>query len=478
MKRLRSASFAVVSRLATAIALAGIVDAARPRYGGTLRIETSAALRTRDPATPPVDDADAVARARLLPSVFETLVAPDPAGGVRPALASAWETDPAATRWRFRLRRGVTLHDGTTLEPSDAAAAVRASDPTWTVTSDADAITVHTASPLSNLLWRLTEPERAVVIRRSQGSAVGSGPFAIEQLDAGRRLVLRAHDDHWAGRPFVDRVQIEMGRGSADQLVSLQVGRADLVSVGPQDVRRLAQRALRTSASQPLYLVALMFEPNRPAASGETVRRALALSIDRATMWSVLLQRQGAVAATVLPQWLSGYAPLLATKYDRPLARSLTGSIPADRRVLTLRCDAGDPLMRSIADRIVVDAREAGLAIQLDWAQPPTLRPIDVRLIRLNLDGPTPQRAMNAVARALRPPVRRLLPVNLPDAGDPLEMVFRFEHALLDRHVIVPLVHLPELYGVGARIESWDGPIVLPWGGWDLASVWLRPDKP
>ena len=54
----------------------------------------------------------------------------------------------------------------------------------------------------------------------------------------------------------------------------------------------------------------------------------------------------------------------------------------------------------------------------------------------------------------------------------------RVERALLENGVIVPLVHAPELFGLGARVDSWNGPIVLPSGAWDLANVWIGPTGP
>jgi len=60
-----------------------------------------------------------------------------------------------------------------------------------------------------------------------------------------------------------------------------------------------------------------------------------------------------------------------------------------------------------------------------------------------------------------------------PEPGEPLDTVLRTERALLERSVIVPLVHVPELYAVSPRVEAWNGPAVLASGPWNLANVWL-----
>src|SRR4051812_27384819 len=55
--------------------LVATMHAARPRYGGTLRVETEAAIHSYDPAIDPVDTAERAGRAHLIPLVFESLVA-------------------------------------------------------------------------------------------------------------------------------------------------------------------------------------------------------------------------------------------------------------------------------------------------------------------------------------------------------------------------------------------------------------------
>ncbi len=469
--------------VASAILLGGIGAAARPRYGGTLRVETQAVLRTIDPGAAPVDASDAAVRARLLPIVFETLVAQDPGGGLRPLLAVSWESDAQATRWRFQLRPDVTLHDGTRLDPARIATVLRTrGDDTWRVSSTSDAIVIAADRALPDLPWELTDLRYAIAVRRSTGELAGSGPFRIDRLEPGRlepgRLSLRANDDYWGGRPFVDAVQIEMGPALPDQLTHLEVGSSDIVALDARDVRRVAQRGLRIVESRPIELVALVFDVSRMAPASDTMRRALGLAIDRAAICTVLLQRHGQPAPALLPQWLSGYAPLLAGASGRAQARSLVSALPPPQRALTLRVDPADALARAIADRIAVDARDAGLAVRVDAPDALAPRP-DVRLVRIRLEAKSPERALAGAIAALGPRAAALTALDAPpQAGAPLADVLRFERSLIEQHAIVPVVHLAEVYALNARVGSWNGPIVQPTGAWDLANVWLGADKP
>ena len=84
-----------------------------------------------------------------------------------------------------------------------------------------------------------------------------------------------------------------MARGYRDQTIDLELAKADLVEISIGDARRAAQRPLRTWTSAPAELVALVFERGRAAAEDARTREAVALSIDRAAIQNVLLDRQG-----------------------------------------------------------------------------------------------------------------------------------------------------------------------------------------
>src|SRR5206468_7433467 len=101
----------------------------------------------------------------LIPLIFESLVAPDADGGLRPALAVSWEHDDRNIRWRFRLRPAVRLHDGSVLQPPQVAAVLGAQEGAWKVGSSGDAIVIETDRPHPELPWELGAPRFAIVAR-------------------------------------------------------------------------------------------------------------------------------------------------------------------------------------------------------------------------------------------------------------------------------------------------------------------------
>src|SRR5262249_7629766 len=153
--------------------------------------------------------------------------------------------------------------------------------------------------------------------------------------------------------------------------------------------RRLEQRGLRILMSQPVQLVALTIEETHGSSPDDRTRASLALAVDRPAICGVLLQRRCEPAFTLLPEWLSGYASVLASHEGGSPRRSvatppaaMTPAAPR-QRPLSLRLDSADPVARLLAERIVVDAREAGVTLAIE---PPGLAPRpDLRLMSLRL---------------------------------------------------------------------------------------------
>jgi len=443
----------------------GAAGATRPHYGGRLRVEMQAAPNSLDPTAPERYAPYAVARARIAELTFDRLVRLDANAQPQPQLATAWQHDAGYKRWEFQLRPGVKLHDGSPLTPQIVAEALAAANFAWRVRATADTVIVESDSPLPGLLADLATT-RYSIVKRDGDRLIGSGPFRLAQWQPGQRAALTASEDYWGGRPYLDGVEIQMGRSLRDQQIDLQTGRADVVEVAPDQVRRSAQAGLRVAQSQPVDLVALVFTPGAPAADDARRREALARSLDRAAIATVLLQRQGEPAASLLPQWMSGYAFLFPAAPDLARARQLRAELPA-ALPLTLAFDSADPLGQAIAERIALDAREAGLTVRA-FGEMMSARPgnADVRLVRVRLGSPDPGAALAEAAAALdlAPPARGA------GLADP-QQLYESERALLEDFRVVPLFHLPEACALSPRVHDWKEE---PAGDWRLEDVWVE----
>ena len=50
-----------------------------------------------------------------------------------------------------------------------------------------------------------------------RNSLSGTGPFRVARWEAGKAATLTAHERHWKGRPYLDSIEIQMGRTPRDQ---------------------------------------------------------------------------------------------------------------------------------------------------------------------------------------------------------------------------------------------------------------------
>jgi hypothetical protein len=268
---------------------------------------------------------------------------------------------------------------------------------------------------------------------------------------------LVANEEHWAGRPYLDGIDIEVQSLPRDRLLDLELDRADLVELPSSEVRRAAQRGLRVWSSAPVELLAL-----RAGMEDVNLREALALSVDREAIHSVLLQRQGEVAAGLLPNWLSGYSFLFSPVRDPAKAGRLVSGNPR-RKPVELGYEAGDRLCQAVAERIALDARAA--RIPLRPVALPAAEGAAVRLVRLPLGSTDAGRALASIAAALAlPPTANL--------ATPLAL-YAAEAALLADFRVIPLVHLPETWAAGKKVHFTGGRPVLPDGELRLGDVWL-----
>jgi len=275
------------------------------------------------------------------------------------------------------------------------------------------------------------------------GMADLSAAFNVTRWEAGRRAVFAADDNAKGGRPFVDGVDVQMGRPQRER--AIEFGRADLVELTPADLRR-PQVAPRLWTSQPVRIITLVFT----AGVDPHIREAIALAVDRTAIHNVLLQRQGDISGALLPQWLSGYAFLFPAAPDMARARALA----AGGRRLTLA--AAD---RTIADRIALNARDAGLLI----STAPAGATADVKLVEQRIVSTDPALALSALAAGLELPA--------PPAASKPDALYGAERGLLEGFRVVPLFHVPDLYAVGPRVRGGLG--IGPLGDWRFENLWL-----
>ncbi len=438
---------------------AGSSAAVRPHYGGILHVEMRAAPASLDPADS--NQSDWFGFRDVCTLMFETLVSLDEQGKPQPGLASSWQAEPGSQRWQFFLRRGITFQDGTLVTPDAVAASLRRTNPTWKVFAEGEAVIIERDSAAPDLPAELSLVRNSIV-KRDGGKVFGTGPFAVSAWDPGKKLSLAARDEYWGGRVFLDAIEIEMGKSFREQMISFDLGKAQLVEVAPEQAHRAVAEGRHIDSSAPVELIALVFSRDSQSPDDGRQRQAFALSLDRESLNTVVLQGGGEPAGGLLPNWMTGYGFLFRSSMDLDLARQIRSEIPHTTS-WSLGYDPADPIARVMAERVVLNARDAGLGMQITSAGN-----VDLRIVRIPLISLDAQIALGEAAAGLGLSSPKFVSPSVDD-------LYSAENKLLQSQRVIPLLHLRTAFAVSNSVKSWR---TNRDGSWRLPDVWLGAEKP
>lgn len=257
---------------------------------------------------------------------------------VVPALAESWEPNADLTSWTFRLRPGVTFHDGT---PWNADAAifnleryVDTGSPNFYPELNAqggisvagiagfEKIDDLTLRIDTNGPWSYLPVDLATVyfgsptaIRAAGNQAfaerpVGTGPFVFESLERGRRLVMVRNEAYWNGPPAVDRVILRPIADPTARTAALRSGEVNWIEVPPpDDVPGLESAGFQVLTNSYDHIWPWVFDMSRAPLDDPRVREALNWAVDRDSLVDNILQGTAEPALGFAPRANAAHRP-------------------------------------------------------------------------------------------------------------------------------------------------------------------------
>lgn len=246
---------------------------------------------------------------------------------VVPALAESWEPNADLSAWTFKLRPGVTFHDG---EPWNADAAmfnldriINDASPQYYPELNAQAglaisgvesarkvddmtIEITTKGPWSHLPADLTTiffgSPKAIKELGNDGfgkAPVGTGPFKFKEFVQGQRLVMDKNPDYWRGAPKVDQVILRPIPDPTARVAALRSGEVNWIEVPlPDDVESLESEGFTVHLNSYDHEWPWVLDTSKPPFDDKRVRQALNYAIDRDSLANDILQG----TASPLPQ--------------------------------------------------------------------------------------------------------------------------------------------------------------------------------
>ena len=284
-----------------------------PKRGGKFRLGLAGA-NTGDSHDPAKWGTGALINFGLWGAVYNNLLEIGPDGKVTPELAESFEASPDAKTWTFRLRRGVTFHNGKTLDADDVVASInhhRGADSKSSAKAILAVVADVKADGKERVVFTLTSgsadfPASITDYHLPIGPAKdgkidwepasGTGGYTLVSHDRGVKMLLKRNPNYWKpGRAWFDEVEIINIADVAARMNALVSGQVDAIS--SPDIKTLALLQRNTNVvveEQPgtMHFTMPMFTDVAPF-NNKDVRLALKYAIDRKALVQTILRGHG-----------------------------------------------------------------------------------------------------------------------------------------------------------------------------------------
>jgi oligopeptide transport system substrate-binding protein len=318
--------------------------------------------------------------------IFGGLVTLDLNLKVQPDIAENWKVSPDGKTYTFKLRDNVVFHNNRKVTAQDFKYSLeRAADPannSPTVTLylsdivglkdryngkakeisgvkviDDKTLEITINQPADFFLAELTYPVAYVVDKEQvekdprnwTRKPNGTGPFKLAEFTPAEKIKLVRNDRYHLGAPKLDAVVFELGGGSLltrYENNELHIGVVPAIEL--DSVKNGKSKLSSEYRPQPRMAVSyLAFNVKKAPFDDPKVRQALAYSIDRDRINTVLLYGTQRVADGILPPEMPGYNEKITSYgYDPAKAKQLlseskyAGKVP--RIILTYAGQGGD----------------------------------------------------------------------------------------------------------------------------------------
>lgn len=345
----------------------------------------------------------------FLNNVYEGLVRRGKDMTIEPALATSWETIGDGAGWRFKLREGVTFHDGAEFNADDVIFSYqRASDENSDTRSwfapvsevlKVDDFTVDVMTTAPNPIfpdsianWMImdsgwAETNDAALPDKEAGNyatlnANGTGAFRVTAREPGLRTVLEPFESWWGEAEHnLTRAELVPIQNPATALAALMSGDVDFINPVPiQDVARLQGNPdVKVIQGIEARVIMLGFDQQEGANeagqggsdvfSDARVREAVAKAVNAPAILQTIMRGNAEVASQLVSPTMRGYSAANADPYDYDPegAKALLAEAGAEGSEVSFKCSNNRYLNdESVCQAITAMLSQVGFNVTLD----------------------------------------------------------------------------------------------------------------
>jgi peptide/nickel transport system substrate-binding protein len=282
----------------------------QPKRGGSARISCSGT--TNDTLDPRLNTTEFV-QVVFFGAVSNALCETDVDGKLVGDLAETFETEAGATKWVFKLKKGLEFHNGKSVTPDDVIATFRhhmGDDSISGAKNLVASITDIRADGPQNVIFTLDAgnvdfPDRlagpffsimpAVDGKVDWQSGVRTGPYILESWQAGVfAKVKRNPNYHKEGKPYFDNVDFTVINDTGARMNALVAGDVDVIASRPDlaviDLILQQNPDLRVTSVPGTFCVSMPMNITVPPFDNRDVRHAIKWALHREQVAKVIFR--------------------------------------------------------------------------------------------------------------------------------------------------------------------------------------------
>jgi peptide/nickel transport system substrate-binding protein len=301
---------------------------AAPRRGGVLKAAFSADPAGFDPVRGPSGMSHVV-----IEQVYSTLMALDPEAKPYPELAESYAISDDGLQYTFKLRSGVTFHNGDELTAEDVKFSfdrLRAKDSGYSYTSQIETIDAVDVVDKLTVLFKLTKrtgsflvymafPGSSIVPKKLVESGydlnakpIGSGPFKFVSYEPRSAIKFERNANYFQeGKPYFDAMEYRIISDITALANAVASGEVNFSNeIPPKDWASMkANASLTTQTLEGSRYYWMLINNTVKPLDNPKVRQAIGLAIDRSALVAGAFFGQAtAIRGGVIPEWNWGYA--------------------------------------------------------------------------------------------------------------------------------------------------------------------------
>lgn len=305
-----------------------------------------------------------------------------------PVLATDWSNN--GLEWTFKLRKGVTFHDGSTftandvihsfnrmMNDGDSLQASNFLEIDHMKALDEHRLRITTKRVTATLLFNIG-PNRFITSKTAfdkygnkddaDRHPSGTGPYKFVHWKRGTELALEKNDKYWKNNPGPEKLIFKVIPEAAARSAALIRGEVDLIrNLEVQDISRMSkQKNVRVAKVDGIRMLMFPLSPRRPPLDDVQVRKAICYGVDTKAIIKNVLRNQATPIKGPIPPAIFGSDPdWKPYPHDPAKAKQLLADAGHAHGIdLTLTTPTNRyPKDREVAQAIAQQLRDVGIRV-------------------------------------------------------------------------------------------------------------------